>query len=124
MTITIAIVSIAVSLFLPGLFVGNSVFIFAASMILFSGSFALLYAPLLDTCVGSIAKEKKGTAVGFYNLIINVSGSIGMSYTATLMDSLSYRSVLFVLSIFAAVAFLVYWLFVSRLKNEDAEEIR
>ena len=47
-----------------------------------------------------------------------------MSYTATLMDSLSYRSVLFVLSIFAAVAFLVYWLFVSRLKNEDAEEIR
>ena len=123
MTISIAVVSIAVSLFLPGLFVGNSVFIFAASMILFSGSFALLYAPLLDTCVGSIAKEKKGTAVGFYNLIINVSGSIGMSYTATLMDSLSYRSVLFVLSIFAAVAFLVYWLFVSRLKNEDAEEI-
>ena len=74
MTISIAVVSIAVSLFLPGLFVGNSVFIFAASMILFSGSFALLYAPLLDTCVGSIAKEKKGTAVGFYNLIINVSG--------------------------------------------------
>ena len=120
-TITTAIVSIGVSLFLPGLFVGKSVAIFVASMILFSGSFALLYAPLLDTCVGTIAVDKKGTAVGFYNLIINVSGSIGMSYTATMMDSLSYSIVLFVLAIFAAVAFLVYWLFVARLMNENAQ---
>ena len=120
MTITIAIVSIATSLFLPGFFVGNSVFIFVASMILFSGAFALLYAPLLDTCVGTIAIDKKGTAVGFYNLIINVSGSIGMSYMATMMDSLSYSIVLFVLAIFAALAFLVYWLFVARLMNENA----
>ena len=119
-TITIAIVSIATSLFLPGLFVENSVFIFVASMILFSGAFALLYAPLLDTCVGTIPVDKKGTAVGFYNLIINVSGSIGMSYTAKMMDSLSYSIVLFVLAIFAALAFLVFWLFVARLINENA----
>lgn len=119
-TISIAIVSIAASLFLPGLFVGNSVFIFTASMILFSGSFALMYAPLLETCVGTIPKDKSGTAIGFYNLIINVFGSIGMSYTATLMESISYGSVLFVLSILAAAAFLMYWLFVARLKNESA----
>ena len=118
-TITTAILLIAVSLFLPGLLVGNTVVLFIASIILFSGSFALMYAPLLDTCVGSIAADKTGTAVGFYNLIINVSGSIGMSYTASMIDTLSYGTVLIILAAFAIVAFLVYWLFVAKLLSAE-----
>ncbi len=117
MTISIAILCIALSLVLPGLFVESSVIIFVISMILFSGSFALMYAPLLDTCIGTIATEKTGTAIGFYNLIINVSASIGVSYTATMMDSLSYTTILFVLAILSLFAFAAYWLFVERLNK-------
>lgn len=51
----------------------------------FSGGFALMYAPLVNSAVGSIPPEHSGVAIGFYNLTINIAVPLGMAYTASLM---------------------------------------
>lgn len=91
--ITIAMSSIMVSLLLGGFFVKTSVVVFIISMILFSSSFAFMYAPLLDSCICTIEKEKTGTAIGFYNLTLNVAMSIGIAYTAAMMDHSAMRKI-------------------------------
>ena len=111
----VALCGIAVALFIPGLFTESSVVIYALSMIVFSGSFALMYAPLLDTCLSSIPKEKSGTAIGFYNLTINVAGSIGIAYTAAMQDSLATSTILIALSVIAVVALGLYWVLLGKI---------
>jgi len=129
--IIIALSGISVSLALGGLFIHTSVITLIFSMILFSSSFAVMYAPLLDSCVSTIGKEKSGTAVGFYNLTLNVAGSIGIAYTAAMVDRLPkiesihvffdspnlslYSSILLILSIIVLFSLLLYWLLGRRL---------
>jgi len=106
---------IAVALLIPGLFTESTVVIYVLSMIVFSGSFALMYAPLLDTCLSTIPKEKSGTAIGFYNLTINVSGSIGIAYTAAMLDKTEISTILITLSIIVVAAFGLYWVLLKKL---------
>ncbi|MEC2075650.1 MFS transporter [Metabacillus fastidiosus] len=115
--IPLAMILIAVSLFVPGLFLESSVIVFVFSMMLFSGSFALMYAPMLNACISTIPSEKSGTAIGFYNLVLNVAASIGIAYTAAMIDSIEFNSVLFILAIVAIAALLIFWLLVGRLAN-------
>lgn len=84
-TIT-AITLIALSLILPAFTVGQHVSIFVISMIFFAGSFALMYAPLLNETIRTIDVNMTGVAIGFYNLIINVSVSVGIAIAAALID--------------------------------------
>lgn len=84
-TIT-AIVLIALSLFLPSFTIGQHVSIFVISMIFFAGSFALMYAPLLNETIRTINIHMTGVAIGFYNLIINVAVSVGIAIAAALID--------------------------------------
>ena len=116
-TVTMSITLIGLSLLIPGLFIESHVIIFVISMILFSGAFALMYAPMIDSCVNTIPTEKKGTAIGFYNLTLNVAASIGIAYTASLIDSVSYSQALYVLTIVAAVSLVLYRILMGRLKN-------
>ncbi|MGE7920631.1 MFS transporter [Viridibacillus sp. NPDC093762] len=111
----IALCGIAVALFIPGLFTESSVVIYVLSMVIFSGSFALMYAPLLDTCISSIPKEKSGTAIGFYNLTINVAGSIGMSYTAAMLDKTNISTILIALTVIVVVALGLYWMLLGKI---------
>ncbi|MED4453939.1 MFS transporter [Metabacillus fastidiosus] len=115
--IPLAMILIAVSLFVPGLFLESSVVVFVFSMILFSGSFALMYAPMLNACISTIPPEKSGTAIGFYNLVLNVAASIGIAYTAAMIDSIEFNYVLFILATVAIAALLIFWLLVGRLAN-------
>lgn len=85
-SIITAIILIAISLFLPSLTVGKHVSIFVISMILFAGSFALMYAPLLNETIRNIDVKQTGVAIGFYNLIINVAVSVGIAIAAALID--------------------------------------
>ncbi|MGF9976996.1 MFS transporter [Viridibacillus arvi] len=110
-----ALCGIAVALLIPGLFTESTVVIYVLSMIIFSGSFALMYAPLLDTCLSTIPKEKSGTAIGFYNLTINVSGSIGIAYTAAMLDKTEISTILITLSIIVVAAFALYWVLLNKL---------
>ncbi|KOY15296.1 MFS transporter [Paenibacillus xylanivorans] len=112
--VSIAMGIIVFSLALPGL-IGGSIPVYVISMLLFSGSFAFMYAPLLDSCVRSIPAEMSGTAIGFYSLVLNVSASIGITYTASLMDVVSFGTVLWILSSITLFALLMYGLLVGRL---------
>lgn len=85
-SIITAIILIATSLLLPSLTVGKHVSIFVISMILFAGSFALMYAPLLNETIRTIDVNQTGVAIGFYNLIINVAVSVGIAIAAALID--------------------------------------
>ncbi|MBI5974859.1 MFS transporter [Staphylococcus canis] len=84
--IILAISLIALSLFLPAFAVGQNVTIFVISMIFFAGSFALMYAPLLNEAIRTIEVHRTGVAIGFYNLIINVAVSVGIATAAALID--------------------------------------
>ncbi|MFS0654801.1 MFS transporter [Bacillus sp. 179-C3.3 HS] len=117
--ITFAMIGIALSLILPALFVESSLIIFVISMMLFSGSFAFMYAPLLDTCINTIPKEKAGTAIGFYNLILNVAVSIGITYTAAMIDGMPFNQILFVLAFITIFALALFWLLVVRVAKVD-----
>lgn len=55
-------------------------------MIFFAGSFALMYAPLLNETIRTIDVNMTGVAIGFYNLIINVAVSVGIAIAAALID--------------------------------------
>lgn len=81
-----AIALIVLSLFLPAFAVGQHVSIFVISMIFFAGSFALMYAPLLNEAIRTIDVNMTGVAIGFYNLIINVAVSVGIAIASALID--------------------------------------
>ncbi|CAI8771001.1 MULTISPECIES: MFS transporter [Bacillus] len=128
--ITLAMSSIIVSLLLGGFFINTSVVVFVISMVLFSSSFAFMYAPLLDSCICTIEKEKTGTAIGFYNLTLNVAMSIGIAYTAAMMDHSAMRksfigitsnldasmfsNILFILVLVTLFSLSLYWVLVGR----------
>ncbi|CAI8833313.1 MULTISPECIES: MFS transporter [Bacillus] len=128
--ITLAMSSIIVSLLLGGFFINTSVVVFVISMVLFSSSFAFMYAPLLDSCICTIEKEKTGTAIGFYNLTLNVAMSIGIAYTAAMMDHSAmkksffgmtnnvdasmFSNILFILVLVTLFSLSLYWVLVGR----------
>ncbi|WP_442602432.1 MFS transporter [Paenibacillus sp. KN14-4R] len=128
--ITIAMSCIVVSLLLGAFFIQTSVVVFVISMVLFNSSFAFMYAPLLDSCIRTIDKAKTGTAVGFYNLTLNVAMSIGIAYTAAMMDHSAMRNsflgftsnsdasmfsnILFILVLIALVSLSLYGVLVGR----------
>jgi len=117
--ISIALIGIAASLLIPGLFVGSPVVIFVISMMLFSGSFAFMYAPMLETCIRTIPKDKSGTAIGFYNLTLNVAASIGITYTAAMLDKVEISTILIVLSIIAVVSLGLFVTLLGKLEKTN-----
>ncbi|WP_340008092.1 MFS transporter [Paenibacillus sp. FSL K6-0276] len=126
--IMIAMSGITVSLLVGAFFIESSVMLII-SMILFACSYAFMYAPLIDSYVGTVGKEKSGTAIGFYNLIMGVGASIGIAYTAVMMDKPSlqllpninnpvasvYSTILVVLSLVTLFSLFLYWVLVGRL---------
>ncbi|MNP46911.1 hypothetical protein D3C76_1409410 [compost metagenome] len=124
----IAMTGITVSLLVGAFFIESS-FMLIISMILFACSYAFMYAPLIDSYVGTVGKEKSGTAIGFYNLIMGVGASIGIAYTAVMMDKPSlqllpninnpvasvYSTILVVLSLVTLFSLFLYWVLVGRL---------
>lgn len=84
-TVLAALTCLMGSLVAMALLVTAPVWTLVVMVMFFSGGFALMYAPLLNSAVGSIPPEHSGVAVGFYNLTINISVPLGMAYTASLM---------------------------------------
>lgn len=132
----LAICLIISSLLLGVLFVDKSIYVFMVSLILFSISFALLYAPLIDTSLKNVPTEKSGTALGFYNLCINIAMSTGFAYSAFMIDqkgmqfkflsfvtdnpvALNYSSILFVIIGIALLAIILFWFLVGRKLDDN-----
>ena len=124
-----------IGLVLGALFVTTSVLVFIFVMILFSSSFALMYAPMIDTLTRTIPKEKTGTAIGFYNFCLNIATSIGITYVAIFMETkylgknftglfsdlvaIQYSNVLLVLAVISLVALVLYWTLIGRREKKD-----
>ncbi|MCO4339952.1 MFS transporter [Staphylococcus agnetis] len=131
---TLAITLIALSLFLPSFMVGQHVSIFVISMIFFAGSFALMYAPLLNETIRTIDIHMTGVAIGFYNLIINVAVSVGIAIAAALIDlkglnflgntsvETHYGVILFILGIMSIVGLILFIVLNRWTKSEVIEE--
>ncbi|MDR9856388.1 MFS transporter [Paenibacillus sp. VCA1] len=115
--VSAAMIMIALSLFLPALLYGGPVIVYVISMMLFSGSFAFMYAPLLDTCVSALPSSQSGTVIGFYNLTLNVATSIGITYSAAMIESVSFKMILSVLAVITVAALLIYWLLIGRTRE-------
>ena len=122
---------IVISLLLGAFFIKASIAVFVISLILFSCSFALLYAPLIDISLRNVPAEKSGTALGFYNLCLNIAMSVGFSYSALLIDkkdlqfgflrfvtdeptALNYSSIIIILAAIAAVSIVLFWFLLGR----------
>lgn len=134
-TITLAMVLIVASLLIPAVFVTTSVVPFVLSMVVFGSGFALMYAPLVATAIREITPERSGVAIGFYNLTINVAVSVGIAYTAKLLDlkpSLfdgivstpdgfdpSFSNVLVIVAVVALLGLVVYRVASSLLARAD-----
>lgn len=108
---------------------GNWVYIL--SMTIFPAGFALMYAPLVSTAVRRIPAENSGIAIGFYNLTINMAIPIGIAYSLNLIsqdlqfmsafaspEGTPFASVLLILGVIAAAAFVLY-LAVAKILHAD-----
>lgn len=77
---------IIASVFLSIFFLQLPMILFTITLIIFSCAYALMYAPLIDTALCKVSVEHAGTALGFYNLCINIAMSIGFTYSSFLID--------------------------------------
>ncbi|WP_045516301.1 MFS transporter [Neobacillus niacini] len=123
---------ILVSLLLGVFFIDKSIAVFVVSLILLSSSFGLIYAPMIETSIKNIPDEKKGTAIGFYNLVaVCIGFTTGFSYSSILIDkkdlqfgflsfvtddptALNYSSILNIFAAIALLALFLFWLLVGR----------
>jgi DHA2 family metal-tetracycline-proton antiporter-like MFS transporter len=99
-----------------------------------------MYAPLVATAIREITPERSGVAIGFSNLTINVAVSVGIAYTAKLLDlkpSLfdgivstpdgfdpSFSNVLVIVAVVALLGLVVYRVASSLLARADRADGR
>jgi DHA2 family metal-tetracycline-proton antiporter-like MFS transporter len=55
--------------------------------------------------------------IGFYNLTLNVATSIGITYTAAMIESVSFKTILSALSLITLLALCVYGLLIGKTKE-------
>lgn len=127
-----ALSSITLALLLMAFFMEAGSWVFVVSSLLFACGFALLYAPLMATAIGSIPPAKAGIAIGFYNPTINVAVPLGIAYSAKLVDvglgtpgflpanSGSYPAVMLILAGIALAGMALYAALTARMKQPAA----
>lgn len=120
-TIYTAFALVAGSLFIAALFAQVHVTVLVITIIAFASGFSLMYAPLVNTALRNITAAKSGIAIGFYNLTINIAIPLGIAYTAKLMESTSYTTTLFILTVIALFGSALYIISDLKMaKNEPA----
>lgn len=117
-TMAVALGCIIGALVLSAVFIDTAVWVLAVAVVLFSAGFAGMYAPLMNAALSHMPTAKRGLAVGFYNLTINIAIPLGIAYSAALVDFLPapggspqlYSSVLWVLVAVAIVGTAVFFI--------------
>lgn len=128
---------IIISLLLGAFFIDGSIAVFVISLMLFTSSYGLLYAPIIETSIKNVPEEKKGVAMGFYNLVVMSIGlSTGFIYSSVLIDNknlqfgfmsfltgdptaLHFSSILIIFVAIALVGIFLFWLLVGRKMDKD-----
>lgn len=119
-----AMLMILAALVCTGIFMESSVVVLALTSILFSCGYVLMYSPVVDTVVSTLPQEQVGRGLGFNDMILNVSASIGIAVTGQLMVSTGivkvslpflqsdggrmYSNIMFILAIIFLVGIMIF----------------
>ncbi|MCF4006363.1 MFS transporter [Corynebacterium uropygiale] len=85
-TMYLALSMIVLAMVLIAALIDGPLWVIVLAIVLFSGGFATMYAPLVNSALSTIPAAKSGIAIGFYNLTINIAIPAGIGYTAKLID--------------------------------------
>ena len=84
-TIAIAFTCLVSALVLGAMFLDRSIILLGFISCLFNGGFSILYTPIMTMVINSLPKEKTGAGLGFFNLCIKITSSIGVVITGKLL---------------------------------------
>ena len=84
-SIICAATSMAIGMLMVAFLAQKNTIFMAIAPIFFNGGQAFLYSPLVDTVLGTLHKDESGRGVGLNDLIMNTTGSIGISVFGSLM---------------------------------------
>ena len=84
-TIAIAFTCLISALLLGASFLDRSIILLGFLSCLFNGGFSILYTPIMTMVINSLPKEKTGAGLGFFNLCIKITSSIGIVITGKLL---------------------------------------
>lgn len=91
-TIAIAFMCLISALLLGALFLDRSILLLGIVSCIFNAGFSILYTPIMTMVINSLPKEKTGTGLGFFNLCIKITSSIGIVITGKLLTMESMQS--------------------------------
>ncbi|MEG2784557.1 MAG: MFS transporter [Lachnospiraceae bacterium] len=80
---------IIIGLFLTGIFMPFGLWAMSMTAILFSVGYAIIYSPMVDTIVETLPPKNVGTGIGLNDMVITISGSLGITIVSGLMTNLN-----------------------------------
>lgn len=84
-TILSAFMLLIVSLLLGSAFLDRSILLLGIIACIFNSGFSMLYTPIMTMIINSLPKDKTGIGLGFFNLCIKITSSIGIVITGKLL---------------------------------------
>jgi DHA2 family metal-tetracycline-proton antiporter-like MFS transporter len=84
-SIILSCILIACGFLIAAIWCEAGVVVLAISACVVYAGVGLIYSPVVDTVVGTVAPEESGRAIGMNDLVLNVSGSIGIAIFAPMM---------------------------------------
>lgn len=84
-TLVFSLGSMALGLILGSLFLEFNIAILVIMSCLFNGGFSILYTPIMTLVINSLPENMRGSGLGFFNLCIKITSSIGIVITGRLL---------------------------------------
>ena len=84
-TLILGFTCLASALILGSMILDRSILLLAFVSCLFNGGFSMLYTPIMTLVINSLPEGKRGAGLGFFNLCIKITSSIGIVITGKLL---------------------------------------
>lgn len=84
-TLMLGLGSMALGLLLGSFFLDTSIVLLIVMSCLFNGGFSILYTPIMTLVINSLPETMRGTGLGFFNLCIKITSSMGIVITGRLL---------------------------------------
>lgn len=84
-TLVCGLGSMALGLVLGSVFLEFNIAILVIMSCLFNGGFSILYTPIMTLVINSLPESMRGSGLGFFNLCIKITSSIGIVITGRLL---------------------------------------
>ncbi len=133
--IIIACILVICGCLLAGLFLTAGMIPLTISFCLCFAGMGLIYGPIVNTAVDTVAPEEAGRAIGMNDLMMNVSASIGVTFASNAMAAGAFKdlgiaghtgqaatdsAVMYVFGIVMLVGLVLYFMMRRNFKNQAA----